>query len=421
MGGEVAQYAVPGKMLHSALKTVKGLPQMLSGASAGLSDVLASGAVGAVQLPDEGETRGGGAMGEMAASLGGTAVGKLLSKSVGKLAKGIDQTPAAQRLADKGIELTPGQAAKGGLPRSVEYISQVLPFASKGRRKARDLAAESMNKALLKDVAPEGYKKAVAATGTTGMRQLSGAFTDAYQAAWGKATRPKVLDIAAIRSIGGRGKRDLGEEATRGIDTVMREVSELTSKFSPKRLNAVDNMLRRRIRQAEGGATPNYEYAQVLKGMRDRLRGSVGDDALQSLNKVDAKYGDYLVLQKSGGGRGALQEGALIQPSDLERGIVGVGKEARVAKGQAPMQGVGSDIVQTMGRKEPKPLINAVKGFMQNAPDILPMRLGGEVAMGRTGVQKLLRDVIDKPGGAIAKALREAGISPGTLGAALED
>lgn len=402
VAGEMAQLAVPGMGAAKLAKYGKALPLA--------ADVLATGAHGYIKAPKEGETRKEAALQEGGAALLGGALGGAVMKGL----KGIKRLPEADELIKAGVKLTPGQAAEGGFARGMEYIGQFTPLLAKGTRKLKGEALESWNKKALQQAAPAG--STITETGTAGGQQLKRAYDDAYSEVWQKAGQPTSEGLDQILDTGFAGVDQLGRDSSRGVYQVMDDVVGLEQKFSPKRLKDLDNLLRKKIRGASSGSNPNPELAEVLGTMRQQLRGSVSDEAQALLKQTDAQYGKYLVVRKAGAS--AADEGGVFNPQQLMKSVKSVGQETRAFTGEAPLQDFALQGVKTLGRREPNPIVNFIKGVAVNVPSPTPvMRTTGRALLGETAPQKAVAGIVDP----LADALRRYGVSPATAAAAYEE
>lgn len=424
--GEAAQFALPasaaikgGKAVGGLAKTLGAAPKVaaaLGGGTALTGEVLGAGGLGYAKTPEEGKTRGDRAQEEMLAA----GVGLGLAKAMSPVVKGIKQSDAAKRLLDEGVRLTPAQASGGGLlgktAEGAEFVAGFTPLLGKGVQRARDRGIKDWNKVVLREIAPEGFEDAVTATGQKGARQLKDAFDSAYSLAWKKAGRPSQEGMQKMLTTASEGGSQLMPESQKVIKSSAEKMLDLYGEYTPKKMREVDNMLRKRISAANTAANPQPELAGVLKSMRADLREAVSPEARDMLKKVDSKYGEYQAVQRAATTSNAMQSMGEFTPENLLTGAKGASSRSRAFTGEAALQDVAQEGLETVGKKLPQPIIDVQKAFASigDVPAIDPvLEAGRKVALGQTLPQK--------GGQALADALRKYGLTGGSLGAAIEN
>lgn len=365
--GELGMLMAPGGLLGAGAKAATKIPKLARGLQAASNatrtlkaDVGLSAGHGALTLPGEGQDRLSNAL----LSGGGAAVGGGLAKVIGKvpLLKGVDKTPVAQAQLDEGIPLLAGQASVSSLPKALDYVASFLPTTAKGMREMREAGLEKWNKVTFDKVRPPGSKK-ITQSGHAGMRQLKQRYDDAYDAAWGKATKPDDETFEAIYAAAGEAGSTLAGTAPAAANKVMTDLVALSENYTSKGIKSFDNMLRKRIESAYKGN--EIDLGEALKKMRDTLKGSLGPDVMEDLATVDTNYGAYLGVKHAAGSSQALDVKGVIEPKNLKAGIKKAGK-GRESFGTAPGQPWLDASMETIGRKEPNPIIDMLKGVAGN-------------------------------------------------------
>jgi len=404
VAGDVAQYAIPGT---AAYKMTKGMAGMLPLAI----EAATMGTVGATRMPREDKTRTEEGLTDVAATL----TGQMLMKTLSKIGQGVRQTPEAKELIDKGVRLTPGQAAEGPLPKAVEYAMSIMPFASRGVDKAKQQAVEDWSLVALKEAAPKGMADKITKTGVEGNKQLKELYDDAYSSAWAMAGKPTQESLKDVFVTADRGMRDLTGESANVLKRLRDNVSKYLENPTAKGLKDLDNKFRKAESTARGGATPSPILGETVESMRAALRGGVSKEAQQALREVDSTYGNYLAVRKGATGAKALGEGAVVAPKDLMRGSKGVGGETRAFTGAAPMQDFAEQGIKVLEQRSPNALIDMTRGIMMHTPNLLARPTGGRIMLGQTAPQRTIQEISES---AVADALRAYGITPGSLAAA---
>ncbi len=212
--------------------------------------------------------------------------------------------------------------------------------------------------------------------------------------------------------------KDFSPKEQIALKRAMTEMVDMTENFSPKRLRRADNFLRKEIQQASAGSSPNHELMSVMKDMRVKLRGSVGEEAQTALMAVDKQYPKYLAIVKAATTNEALADGYKFSPAGLRSAAKKVGGEKETYIGKAPLQDVSNIADESLGRQLKKPLMTARRALAPFAPSVLPVRTINKALLGDLLPQRLARkgkadQVID--------ALRNYGVSGATTGAAIEE
>lgn len=390
----------------AARSLARGLMQARKMKAPILKDVLASGAVGAVQAPEEGKTRTDNAVGDAASALAGGVAAKVLGKAV----RGIRKTPEAQKLLDAGVRLTPGMASQRSGIQGLENLMQVLPSLSIGRQTAREGATDSMVKLMMEKAAPKGVK----VTGTVRDRahMLKDGFTKGYSRAWSKAEKPSVPQIMKMQNVLKETGSYIGEDGKGALRKISKDLKNLSGGFSAKAVQNLDHTLKKQIRRAARAGDVNLE--EGLNSVRLTLRTSLPDTARAEIKALDDQYGKYLVAKKAV--VKAKSEGGNATPEQLMQSVGMVGGETRTFVGQAPLQEFAADVMATVGRKEPTILQDIQKGLVAKVPTHQPtMDALGRMTLGETAPQKALGNAINSP---VADALRKLGVRGGILNVA---
>ena len=403
--GEIGQMLIPGgvvtKGLRGLSKAKKGVDAMRTARNLtrAAGDVTAATSLGALKAPDLGETRGGNALSEGVGAVVGEAGGALLGKAI----RGINKTDAAKRMLDEGVNLTPGQAAESKFVQGAEAVAEVTPLVAHGVKRAQGSATENMADIALKKAAAPG--KTVTEAGTKGVAQLRQGYKQAYKDAWAGATslsydgRIKFIETAV------RYGPKMTKKQRRAVSSIMGDFKSLSKDVDPTKFQALDNELRKLMPTF----MDDVNFQEVLKNMRQALREGAPDAVSTKLKDIDSTYGTYKVVERAS--KNAAEKAGEFDAMGLIGAVKAIGKDS-AGYGGAPLQQYGTDAAQTVGRKmggQPLEWFRRVAGI---TPTPLPMQLGGKVALGQTGAQKMATKASD----AIPEYLKR----PGLAGAATD-
>ncbi len=403
--GEMAQFAVPGGVALKGLKGA-GLAKGLLGAGTVAATEGGIGAgLGALRMPDEGETRLGNAAAEGAAG----ALGSGIATGIGAGIRGLTKTRAAQKLMDEGVELTPGQAAESKFVQGLESVMDITPILARGTKDARKVAKEQWNKKILQEAAPEGTQ--ITELGTAGAKQMKDAVEEAYAEAWDGVGAVTSAASKPMYSTMAEAAKRLGKADGRVLRNVWNDVQKAVRTKDPKAFKTLDENLRRQINSAE---PEKYELLTALKAARARLRESVPTANQTALKVIDDKYPSFLTARDAV--KNSLDDAGVFTPSRLNKSIKKVGKNL-AATGEAALQKSAAEGMETVGRKEgPQPLewLRRLSGMFTGPPKSV-MDAGGRAMFGQTAPQRFARHVGSAP---MSRAIRKVATG-GNIGQAL--
>lgn len=271
--------------------------------------------------------------GPLVQTLAGVAGGLAPSAALGaagKLATGVTRTPEAQRLLNRGVDLTPGQLNSKGLQNQVEESLQSVGGVGPPIAAARQNARETFQRVAVQEGAAPGTQVTQADPAAM-LQQAYDSFTPLYDAAKGfpasaqivNATGPNVpLSTALSRAVRNRGILATNEQRK----TVLSYLKDQLTKGVRSSDDLLD--IRSSIRdkqRAAANAQGKEEQAELLAAADDvitqALDSQLPPDALSKLRTADAKYGDYKTVEravaraKDRGGRGDFT------PNDLSEAI----------------------------------------------------------------------------------------------------
>jgi hypothetical protein len=265
----------------------------------------------------------GSAQGALMADPGNSAQGAMVGAGAGailpaavtgakKLVRGMDRTPEAQALLDRGVDLTPGRMNPTGAYNQFEEAAENAPLVGNMVKGARDNTQLTFSKAGIREAAPAG---ATIPDGTP-QEMLDAAyraFEPLYDQAKGfplvlqggkpvivnqGANTPLALELTAITRKG---------SATKGVRD--KVATFLNNEFS-RDLKTSDDLLKmrssvrtraRKARQSTGDSNENEDTAALLDkaeaALTRALDSQLPPDAMKVLRDADKAYGNYKVYE----------------------------------------------------------------------------------------------------------------------------
>jgi len=395
--GEIGQMLIPGGAAAKGLK-LASKAQKLGRMGRFGADAAGGAAVSALQLPEEGESRLTNAMKAIAGAGAGSLAGAGLQKAVG----GITKSRAAQKLIDEGVELTPGQAAKGGIPKLLEYQLERIPGLSKAVKSLKGQSEESFNRVALSKAALPGVS--ITKSGKEGFDQLRDSYNKAYDDAWGSAVRPSNKDMVGMSNfIFEAGKSSASKSPYKNIAASLKEMS---SDFNPSTVKRLDRMIRDERNTNWAGGLSDETLDSNLKTIQSMLADAIGGTAKSRLKTINSSYNKLISIRKASQYIGARKKGGQFTPDELLRGTkVGGGLEDLAVAG-----------AQTLGRKDPLSIFGKTTRYLAEQSPGVPgaeslLKFAGKRMMGEGKEQAAVKALIE--------ALRKTGLSSSRIGASL--
>lgn len=308
-------------MVGQVAGAIGGTEALAMGARAGLNAVapnLASRALGGGRAAEFGRnlltdatyggTYGGVTQGDpltgAALGAGGSALGQLGGKAIGKAMSGVDLSPAVQAMRDAKIPLTTGQTL-GGIAKGVEDRLSGLPLVGDIVNARRLEGLRAFNERAMNDaVAPINGR--VADIGNDGIQALYDQVGNAYDNATQGVTVP--LDQQLIGEVNA-----LRNGAGLPADYAARLNQALSNRLDPALSTGqiTGDQFQQAMRGLKGyrasadKAAPGFEqdYRDVLSRAMDALRGQMnrggGDSVVTGLNRADEAYRNIKTLDKA--------------------------------------------------------------------------------------------------------------------------
>lgn len=190
-----------------------------------------------------------------------------------------------QRLA-KATKAQAERQAEGLVPAAESNLAQT--------RQAVDARDAQRTQELFNQAAPEGV--AITDTGVTGFKQLKNAVSKAYGEAWSLAgpmdqpTTDAILDYIKVN------KQNLDAADAGSLQSIADDIGRLRKEGTPEQVKALDKAIRRELANSKADSNALREH---LHELRTVLRESVGPDVKAALDPLDAKYPEFLTLEKA--------------------------------------------------------------------------------------------------------------------------
>lgn len=439
MGGQ----AVATLPLAAVMPAGSGL---LGSTVAGALSGAASSALQPVGQLQPGQTFAGQKAGQVAGgALAGGVAGPIVS-GLGRVISGAGSA-AQQRLAQAGVNMTPGQILGGAWQRTEDKLTSV-PVLGDLIKNAQQRAAQSFNTATYNQVlAPLGQKYS-GPIGNEGVAVVRKTIGDAYDNTLSqmqfKIDHPFVADLQNL----GQMSQGLPAQQQQTFANILK--TQIMGKFSPQgimdgqTLKGVQSELSRMARGYLGDPSfDNRQLGQAISALKDSVDAALprsnSPELAQQLQNANTAYANFVRLRTAAASQGAMNNGGVFTAAQLNNAVrandKSVGKGAS-ATGNALMQDLSGAGQQVLGSKYPDSgtagrsmlglAAGAAAGHAFLPPGVMaPAALGiGAAALPYTTYgQKLAQALLmSRPAGAvpIGNALSRYGVPlAGPLGATL--
>lgn len=323
--------------------------------------------------------------------------------------RGIDMSPAARKLTTRGVELTPGQVAPEGTWAMIEESMMRIPLVGPRVAAARERGWQQTKNLISKESAPPGYTPPDRADVRDAYKDLKNAYDTAYDQFNGYPLQPAMMrvqggNVPLTQFMAVPRQAAADPKSRRYVQTFIdNELGRIKGRqLDSEDLLKIRSNIRAKIRDLSGNQ--NFPDAEgLLKTAEQRatevLESQLPPDVMKSLREVDAKYGNFKVLE-SAIDRSKDRPDAFT-PAQFSMAV----KESTPSKGQyAAGGGRMRDIAQesadvfsprtpVTGAQQPSQLVGYAAAF----PAAMLYGEGrgkqlGRMLAGQTGVQRQIQD-----------------------------
>lgn len=429
VAGELATFAAPGGVVS---KGASLLPRARAAARVA-GDIATTAGMEALKSPTDERSRAQAAL-EGAAGAG---LGHAVAAPVAPFLRGVrNVTPSARAFMAEHPDVVPtlGQM-KNGWARGMEERATALPFIGEQIKRRQREALEQWNRDVTERALPPLTGEGVAAlprgsrTGQESIAAVQDAFGDAYDDVF----KGKQFDLSGDGNASSM-IRHLAEDPALPSDAAERVTKRLgqiadnleAGAVSGTYASRVDDQLREFARSARQNGFDDEAgfYEEARKAFRAGLPKQV--DA--RLAELDTAYRQWVPVERAAAYKGATE--GIFTPSQLlgaSRASSDTVRKRGFAAGRAPQQREAQLANRVLGSRLPEPgpgtaekilgpaaLVVAPKIAIPAAAGLLPYsRAGQKMLAGKYPWQPPLKT--------ITEMLAERGVTPGTVGAAIEE
>lgn len=331
--------------------------------------------------------------------------------------RGVDMTPSARLLTDKGVPLTPGQLNPEGNWAMLEESMQRLPFLGPAVARARQRGMTGAQSAVAQEAAPPGFKVEPVDDVNKLADQLVSAYDDAYQVGKGFPMRPVIMQsgrdvplASALRVPQNAAADDASIAfADRFLKNQLSFIKSKGKNLSSDDLLQVRSNIRKEIRSINSKPSAPFKAAELLSQAEDRLTDAIqsqlSGDVLSAVQSVDSQYRKYKTLERAINKAADRPEG--FTPAEFSRAVrETTGSDMTYATGGGPMREMAQAMSETFPGRQPQTGASlpstGVAGIL-GYPSLplmyadTPMARGmSRVVSGSTRAQRMSREAIDQ-------------------------
>lgn len=228
------------------------------------------------------------------------------------LAVGRDMTPAARRLTQRGVTLTPGQMQPESTYGQIEEAMMAVPGIGTRIKAARERAWAQTQSLIAKEAAPPGYTPQPRSDANVMFRELMEAYDDAYEVGKGYRMLPVIRpdkgpDVPLIKALqvsrNAKGTDEGRQYAASVLNNELSSITKLGSKLYSQHLLAMRSRIRAEVRELRKRSNAPFGAEDILTNAEQKITAAL-DSQLPSgvkdkIRAIDAKYGNFKVIENA--------------------------------------------------------------------------------------------------------------------------
>jgi len=225
---------------------------------------------------------------------------------------GVNATPEARKLMEKGVDLTPGLMNREGAWNQMEQLVSRVPVVGNIVTGQRKEAWKQTQNAIAQEVAPPGSVIQPRKDITHTVQDLQKEFNNAYDVVKGYPVSPVVMgstgsSMSLDRLFADIPKRMVGSPTSKSVTAsfLKNELGNLKSRASQGLVDSSDVLkvrsnVRDRIRSEMAGKNPDQDHINALKKaeetLTDVLDSQLSPDAMSHLAATDNQWGKFMIF-----------------------------------------------------------------------------------------------------------------------------
>lgn len=235
----------------------------------------------------------------------------LAGGATSRMVRGLDMTPSARMLTQRGVTLTPGQLDPTSNWAMLEESMQRFPLVGPKVTYARQRGMTEAQTLVAQEAAPPGYT----VTPTDNVNELAdqvvNAYNEAYKIGKGYPMRPVIMqagrDTPLSSALRVPSNAVAGDEAIQYADKFLKEqlsfIQKKGKQLTSDDLFQVRSNIRKEIRDINKSQQAPFKAADLLEAAENRLEAAIQsqlpDDVLAAVSAIDAQYGKYKTFERA--------------------------------------------------------------------------------------------------------------------------
>jgi len=321
---------------------------------------------------------------------------------------GIDMSPAARRLTKEGVELTPGQIAPNSTWAMVEESMMRIPLIGPKIASARERGWQQTQALIGQEAAPPGYAPPARADVRDTYNNLKDAYNTAYDQFKGYPLQPVLMrvqggNVPLSQAMAVSRQAAADPKSRRYVQSFIdNELGRIKGRqLTSGDLLEIRSNIRTKLRDLSGNQ--NFPDAELLlrnaeKKATEILDSQLPPDVMAALREVDAKYGNFKVL-----------EDAIVRSKDRPDAFTpaqfsmavkeSAGSKGQYAGGGGRMRNIAAESVDVFsprtpmtGAQQPSQLVGYAAAFPASLVYGDRGRKLGKVLAGQTDIQRQIQN-----------------------------
>lgn len=230
---------------------------------------------------------------------------------VGKLARGLKQTPEAQTLLRHGIELTPGQMNPGGAANQFEQAAESIPGVKQIVHGARENAEQQYQARIIQAGAAPGASIKPSENIHEMLQQAYESYAPLYSQAHGYPVSPGIMraagpdvPLSATFKSAAQAPGVPKSLQTSENEWLQDRLTQLPKKPQSEDLLQLRSDIRQRARAANLKTDTDSSHVATIggraeKGVTAALESQLPPEPLKALASADSNYGNYKIIENA--------------------------------------------------------------------------------------------------------------------------
>ena len=234
------------------------------------------------------------------------------SRMATALSRGMPATKSARTLMSKDVELTPGQRDPEGSLAQIEEVLAGLPIIGPKISAARGRGWEQTQRVIGQEAAPPGFTVQPRKDMQVMFQDIAGAYDKAYEVGKGFPAFPLIqrtqggdIPLSAVLQVSKTAPADdvSRQYANSVLSNINSYIKKKGANLKSDDLFEARSQIRAEIRDLKKSPNAPFKAADLLESAEQKiteaLESQLPPDVMQSIRAIDAKYGNFKILENA--------------------------------------------------------------------------------------------------------------------------